>query len=193
MHTQRQAELIEAAIKLTATDGIQKLTIRNVAAAIGVSEAAVYRHFASKHDLLLAIIAHLDSLLAPQFATLHTSESSYADSLTQFLSNLFSLLEHNDAFSLMLFAEETFNVDIELKPELSALLSKNLKQITRFYERAMEQGRCRTDLGAAQLALITFGTIRLSVSRWHLATDASSLYSQAGVIGDTLITLFSLH
>ena len=193
MHTQRQAELIEAAIKLTAADGIQKLTIRNVAAAIGVSEAAVYRHFASKHDLLKAIIAHLDSLLAPQFSALLTSESSYADSLTQFLSNLFSLLEHNDAFSLMLFAEETFNVDIELKPELGALLSKNLQQITRFYERAMEEGRCRTDLGSAQLALITFGTIRLSVSRWHLATERQSLYSQAQEIGKNLGLLFSLN
>ena len=37
MQTPRQLELIEAAIKLTDTDGIQKLTIRNVASAIGVS------------------------------------------------------------------------------------------------------------------------------------------------------------
>lgn len=193
MHTQRQAELIEAAIKLTAADGIQKLTIRNVASAIGVSEAAVYRHFTSKHALLQAIINHLDSLLAPQFATLLSSDGSYADALLEFLSNLFSLLEHNDAFSLMLFAEETFNVDIELKPQLSQLLAKNLQQITRFYTRAMEEGRCRNDLEASHLALITFGTIRLTVSRWHLQPETLSLHAQAPVIGKNLNTLFALH
>ncbi len=193
MHTQRQAELIEAAIRLTAAEGIQKLTIRNVASAIGVSEAAVYRHFASKHELLLAILDHLDSLLAPQFASLLRFEGSYADALLQFITNLFTLLEHNDAFSLMLFAEETFNVDTELKPQLNHLLAKNLMQITHFYRRAIEQGRCRKELEASQLALITFGTIRLSVSRWHLNPETQSLHSQASVIAKNLTTLFALH
>ncbi len=74
MHTQRQLEFIEAAIKLTATEGIQKLTIRNVASAIGVSEAAVYRHFESKHELLKAILDHLNAMLSPHFTTLLNKE-----------------------------------------------------------------------------------------------------------------------
>ncbi|WP_298505800.1 helix-turn-helix domain-containing protein, partial [uncultured Sphaerochaeta sp.] len=65
---------IEAAIKLTATEGIQKLTIRNVASAICISEAAVYRHFESKHELLKAILGHLNAMLFPHFTTMLNNE-----------------------------------------------------------------------------------------------------------------------
>jgi AcrR family transcriptional regulator len=126
MKTPRQLELIEAAIKLTAADGIQKLTIRNVASAIGVSEAAVYRHFESKHELLKAILAYLDAMLSPRFEALLESKAPAFEALLSFLSDLFTLLEHNTAFTLMLFAEETFNVDPQLQTELLSLMEGNL-------------------------------------------------------------------
>jgi len=193
MQTKRQKELVEAAIRVTANDGIQKLTIRNVAFAIGVSEAAVYRHFASKHALLQAILVHLDSLLTPQFATLLASEASYREALTKFVHDLFTLLEHNAAFTLMLFAEETFNVDIQLKPQLDALLQGNLKQLSTFYAQAIAEKRCRDDMNPVELAMITFGTIRLYVSRWHMQDEPSNLREQAGPITASLSTLFSLQ
>jgi AcrR family transcriptional regulator len=193
MQTKRQIELVEAAIRVTANDGIQKLTIRNVASAIGVSEAAVYRHFASKHELLQAILVHLDSLLAPQFATLHASQGSYKEALTKFINDLFTLLEHNTAFTLMLFAEETFNVDIQLKPQLDALVSGNLKQLAKFYTDAIAEKRCRADLKPIELAMITFGTIRLYVSRWHMQDQPTNLMDYAAPVTASLSTLFSLQ
>ncbi len=41
--TPRQAEIVDAALKLIAEQGIQHLTIRNLSTAIGVTEAALYR------------------------------------------------------------------------------------------------------------------------------------------------------
>ncbi|MDD3903943.1 MAG: TetR/AcrR family transcriptional regulator [Sphaerochaeta sp.] len=193
MQTQRQRELIEAAIHLTATEGIQKLTIRNVAAAIGVSEAAVYRHFESKHALLQAILEHLNTLLAPRFMLLLKQTDTPLAALKIFLDDLFSLLEHNAAFTLMLFAEETFNVDAELRPELMGLLEGNLSHLSSFYASIMEKGLCRTDLRPEQLALITFGTIRLTVSRWHLQKNENSLHAQLDALCNSLQTLFELQ
>lgn len=192
MKTPRQLELIEAAIKLTATDGIQKLTIRNVASAIGVSEAAVYRHFESKHELLKAILAYLDAMLSPRFEALLESKAPAFEALLSFLSDLFTLLEHNTAFTLMLFAEETFNVDPQLQTELLSLMEGNLARLVQFFEKAIEKSACRSDLDPRQLAVITFGSIRLSVSRWHLQGASTSLTNQATPIVNTLITLFSV-
>ncbi|NCC65381.1 MAG: TetR/AcrR family transcriptional regulator [Spirochaetia bacterium] len=192
MKTPRQLELIEAAIKLTATDGIQKLTIRNVASAIGVSEAAVYRHFESKHELLKAILAYLDAMLSPRFEALLESKAPAFEALLSFLSDLFTLLEHNTAFTLMLFAEETFNVDPQLQTELLSLMEGNLARLVQFFQKAIEKGACRSDLAPLQLAVITFGSIRLSVSRWHLQGASTSLTNQATPIVNTLITLFSV-
>ena len=48
--------IVEAAIHLLETDGPDAVTLRAVAAAVGVSHMAPYRHFRSK-DLLLAAVA----------------------------------------------------------------------------------------------------------------------------------------
>ena len=193
MHTQRQQALIQAAIHLTATEGIQKLTIRNVAAANGITEAAVYRHFESKHALLKAIIAYLHELLSPRFKRLHASDNGFSVSLQQFLVELFTLLQENSAFTLMLFAEETFNVDPELRPELKVLLESNLHHLTQFYTDAANQGCCRTDIDPSQLAMITFGAIRLTVSKWHLQQNTAILLAQAEPLHQSLSKLFSLQ
>jgi AcrR family transcriptional regulator len=50
----RQA-LIEAALELVTTQGVDALTLRAAARKAGVSQAAPYRHFASKEALLAAV------------------------------------------------------------------------------------------------------------------------------------------
>ncbi len=192
MHTQRQMELIEAAIRLTAKEGIQHLTIRNVASEIGVTEAAVYRHFPSKQALLKAILDHLNTVLAPHLKRLLDAEEAPSKALSTFITDLFSLIQTNAAFTLMLFAEETFNVEPQLKGQLKGLLEGNLSYLVQFYTRAMERGECRNDLSVQQLAIVTFGTIRLSVSRWHLQESSTPLLSEVQPIQKSLVTLLSL-
>ena len=88
MLSPRQIEILEAAIQLTSESGIQKLTIRNVAAKIGVTEPALYRHFASKHELLVAILAYLQQQIAPNFQGFIHPKGSPSEQFKQFLENL---------------------------------------------------------------------------------------------------------
>ncbi|MCK7470130.1 MAG: TetR/AcrR family transcriptional regulator [Desulfomicrobium escambiense] len=52
----RKKEIIEAAINLIAESGIQNLTVRGISAKIGVTDAALYRHYKNKTDILLGIL-----------------------------------------------------------------------------------------------------------------------------------------
>jgi len=54
-HGNLKEELLRAAIKIIAKDGVRGLRLRQVAGAAGASHAAVYRHFANKEDLLASI------------------------------------------------------------------------------------------------------------------------------------------
>lgn len=53
MHSERQNQIISETIRLIHTKGIQGLTIKNISNGIGVTEAAIYRHFKSKDEILL--------------------------------------------------------------------------------------------------------------------------------------------
>jgi len=79
VRTDRQREFLEAAMSIVAADGISRLTIRNVAAAIGVTEPAVYRHFASKLALLTAMLEDLQAAIVPIFRKLAGKEDTLRD------------------------------------------------------------------------------------------------------------------
>ena len=70
-HNKRD-DLIAAALQLFADKGIRGTTVREIAAAAGVTEGALYRHFESKEQLAQSLFAecarrlyeHLDSVVA---------------------------------------------------------------------------------------------------------------------------------
>ncbi len=55
---ERRTQIIEVAIDLFASKGFKGATTRAIARAAGVSEAIIFRHFATKEDLYDAIITH---------------------------------------------------------------------------------------------------------------------------------------
>jgi TetR/AcrR family transcriptional regulator len=56
--TDRRLQLIEAAMDLFSRKGFAGTTTKEIALAAGVSEAIIFRHFATKRDLYTAIIEH---------------------------------------------------------------------------------------------------------------------------------------
>ena len=59
--TVRQQEIIDAALALIAEQGIQNLTIKNIAAALKITEPAIYRNFDSKFVILDALLYSFES------------------------------------------------------------------------------------------------------------------------------------
>jgi TetR/AcrR family transcriptional regulator len=54
----RRRQLIETAMDLFSQKGFAGTTTREIAAAAGVTEAIIFRHFATKQDLYMAILAY---------------------------------------------------------------------------------------------------------------------------------------
>lgn len=68
---ERRAQIIEASAELFARKGFRGTTTREIAEGAGVSEAMIFKHFATKEDLYGAIIdtkTHPDNILGPAAA-----------------------------------------------------------------------------------------------------------------------------
>jgi AcrR family transcriptional regulator len=48
----RQKEIIDAAIEIIVTKGLQELSIRNIAKIVGIKESSIYSHFESKSEII---------------------------------------------------------------------------------------------------------------------------------------------
>jgi AcrR family transcriptional regulator len=57
----RQDQILDVAFDLFATNGVRATTIAAVADGVGLSEAGVLHHFASKEELLLAVLHRADA------------------------------------------------------------------------------------------------------------------------------------
>lgn len=56
---ERRRQLIEAAVRLIGTLGIHGTTVSKISGAVGLSEMAAYRHFASKNEILMEADSYL--------------------------------------------------------------------------------------------------------------------------------------
>ena len=52
----RREQIAEAALAIVVEHGIGAVTVRRVAEAVGISAAALYRHYKNKGDILAAIL-----------------------------------------------------------------------------------------------------------------------------------------
>lgn len=191
MLTERQQDIVDAAMQIVVEQGTHKLTIRNVAAAIGVSEPAVYRHFASKHDLLVALLETLQSSITTLFAQVKTHHQPFGVFVETLLSSLFAKIASNRAFALFVFTEEAFHADAELRPLLARMLDEMIDMLQGIIATYQESGSCRSDLPSHSIATMLLGTIRLTVTRWHLNHETVPLTEYAAHLVPTIKTLFS--
>lgn len=70
-HGNLKEELLQTALEMIETDGLDSITLRELTQRLGTSRSAVYRHFASKEALILGVIEkgyeQLNLLFTPIF------------------------------------------------------------------------------------------------------------------------------
>ncbi len=177
--TKRQKEIVDVSIKIIANRGIQNLTIKNIAAEIGISEAAIYRHFASKLAILMAIL-DLFEMTSDDVFRLIDSESSNLEQIECFILNRYRIFQENPNLSKVMFSEEVFQNDDALAEKMFSIMHKHKLNLGRCIERGQADNEIRTDILATDLFRIMIGSMRLIVTQWNL-TGCSFDLGQEGM------------
>lgn len=188
--TDRQKDFLNAAINIVSEDGLHKLTIRNVAAAVGVTEPAVYRHFPNKLALLAAMLEDLQTALLPHFQALSETGLSPRENFARFINGLFNEFKQRPAYAPFIFSEEVIHNEPQLREKLQKVLKENIGVLKFSFETLQMDSRCRKDIAPEQMALLTLASIRLAVGRWHVNAGKLRLKDLAEELIETLGTLF---
>ena len=166
--TKRQEEIVWSAIHLIDAKGIQGLTIKNLAARMEFTEAAIYRHFKSKANILTAII---ELFKAQTTQIINEKEQSHEESLSQ-LKNIFSrystIFSKNPAIVSVIFAEEIFQNETSLKEKLTEIIETNEQYFSRLIQQGQKAGEIRNDIDPTLAATNLLGSFRLTVKKWKL-------------------------
>ena len=102
--TPRQLELIEAASRLLTTSGVNGLTIKNLAKEMNFSESAIYRHFSSKEDIILAMLDYLAENIDEQLSNVPKTENP-EDNFRAMFQEQFKFFSRNSHYVVAVFSD----------------------------------------------------------------------------------------
>lgn len=164
----RQNQILDAAIQLVADLGIQGLTMSNLATAIGISEPAIYRHFESKCDILLAALDRFRRENHGLYEMAVKECSDEVGAIDAIFSNLFKQFQMKPALAAVIFSEEIFQNDQRLSGQVLEIMDRSHQKLTELLTLGQEHGLIRDDVEVDYLSLTLHGAVRLLVTRWRL-------------------------
>ena len=189
--TERQLQIIDAAIELISEKSIQELTIKNLSRKIGLTEGALYRHFASKTDILLSIL----HLFQQEVALLLNRICSSSEPATQLIEDIF--LHHFEYFiekpavSAVIFSESIFQNDTRLAKEVYKLLQMHEDALHCIIEKGQASGEIKKTIHKKELSRIIIGSIRYTVTTWRLSNFKFDLIKEGKQIVKAIKTLLN--
>ncbi len=187
--TKRQQEIINTAIELIAEKGIQELTIKNLSKKIGIAESAIYRHFASKMDILVSILSlfHLNSEQMNQ--ALNDTQIAPLQKLNKLLEDRFSHFAANPTIATVIFSEELFRNDRRLSDRIYEIIKTNQELIIGILRAGQQSGDFRTDFDPEEMAFMIMGGMRLIVTQWRFSEYEFDLQQKGQRFWHTIETL----
>ena len=160
---ERKLQILQNLAEMLQKPQGEKITTASLAARIGVSEAALYRHFASKAQMFEGLIEFIEQTLFGLINKIISEENNGVKQLEAVLPLLLGFAQKNPGMTRVLIGEVLVNEDSRLQTRINQLhdrLESTLKQSLRL--AASQQELSETDAAAQANLMMSF-----VVGRWH--------------------------
>ncbi len=188
--TERQIEIMEAATLRIDKFGIQELTIKNLASDLSLSEAALYRHFKSKNEILLGLLTYFILEMNERLAVIIEDKELQPSELLKkvFVSQLNTFVQ-KPAIVSVIFSEGIFQFNKELSDKVSTMMALMQNNIHVLVTRGQNEGVYGKLLGADTITTIIMGSMRMVVLKWKLSGNKSNLVNDGKNVLNGLLKL----
>lgn len=174
--SERQIEIMEAATKRIDQYGIQELTIKNLAADLHLSEAALYRHFKSKNEILLGLLSYfiydMNTRLAP---IIEKTDENPSTLLREIFESQLASFAARPAIVSVIFSEGIFQFNKELSMKVAIMMEIMQVNIGTIVSRGQNEKKIAKLLGSDTITTIIMGSMRMVVLKWKLSGNKSNL------------------
>lgn len=167
--TKRQLEIIEAATDLIGDKGIQNLTTKKLAAKMGFSEPALYRHFKNKTEILKSVLLFYKEKLEKGLNNIASTDDSGIEKIQQMMSFQFNHFTKKPAVIMVIFSETSFQNDSILANTVAQIMHQKKTAVAKIIDDGKQDGSIRDDIGTDQITTVIIGSMRFLVLRWRLA------------------------
>lgn len=165
----RQLEIIEAAGKILTASGISGLTIKNLAREMKFSESAIYRHFTSKEEIIIALLEYLAKSMDDRYTHAISSTQSPEEKFTTLFQNQFAFFKKNPHFVVAVFSDGLMEESQRINETILKIMGVKLKHLMPIILEGQEKKVFTNAIASEELMHIVMGTFRLQMFKWRVA------------------------
>jgi TetR/AcrR family transcriptional regulator len=181
---ERRLQILQVLAEMLQNPRGERVTTAALAAKIDVSEAALYRHFASKAQMFEGLIAFIEQTVFGLINQINQKEESGLAQTRGILQMLLVFAEKNPGMTRVLLGDALLQEDDRLQDRISQVLDRveaSLKQSLRI---GQSQGSAPGNPGQDDVAVRAALLMSFVLGRWHrfarsgfkkLPTEASEI------------------
>jgi AcrR family transcriptional regulator len=189
--TERQKEILDATVKLIGEGGIQALTIKNLSQQIGVTESAIYRHFASRTEILETLLGTIQDTVFSRYTRAAGSGKTAMEKIKDMLAFQFETFSDHPSYAIVILSDGLYQNEPVLRERIFAIMDFAKKTFVQIVNEGKKSGEIRQDISTDQLAFVIMGSVRLMVNQWSLAGFDFDLRKHGRQLLKTITTLIS--
>ncbi len=172
----RQQQIVDAAGILISKYGSEHLTVKSIAKEVGISEAAIYRHFKNKRSILSFLLSDIETALLRDLSPERTgAELLTLDAIEKTIHTHFTTIARRKGASFQIIAEIISFGDKKLNNQTYLLINKYLFHLKELLAEGVRQGSVRPDIDTEAAAMLLFSLIEGLVSVWSLSNGSFKL------------------
>jgi AcrR family transcriptional regulator len=179
---ERRMQIAQGALHIIAQHGVGKLTTARLAREVGLSEAAIYKYFDSKNDILHFALEFVHDALTSQIERITAGLGGPMEKLSKLIQFQFAFLREHQGVPRVIFSEQLYLGNNELREMYLQTIDKYFLVVQRLVEEGIQGGVFRRELDPEMAAAACMGLVQTTVFRWSLAGNQTDLSSKANQI-----------
>ncbi len=187
--TNRQLEIIEAAGKILSTAGVGGLTIKNLSKEMKFSESAIYRHFKSKEDIVLALLDYLAENMNLRYSKVVKEELSAEENFKILFKSQFAFFAEHPHFIASVFSDGLMEESKRINEAILKIMMTKMKFLLPIIMTGQQRGEFTNEITAEEMVNVIMGAMRLQMFKWRVGNFKFDIVRAGDNLIHTLLTL----
>lgn len=174
----RRDEIITASLRIIEKNGLDNLSVADIAAEIDLVPSAIYRHFGGKEDIINALIDFVDRSLQSNAARVAAQAGPSVRQLELLYGLHTDFLKTQPAIPRIVFSLLASNKKPAFKKRILAVIANYVKQVQAMIAQGQSSGEITAAIDPSAAALLFLGMIQPLVILSQTGDEAVNIFKQ---------------
>jgi TetR/AcrR family fatty acid metabolism transcriptional regulator len=190
--SERQYEIIQATGKILTQSGVSGLTIKNLATEMKFSESAIYRHFKSKEEIVIALLQYLATNMDERYTKVVLSIISPEEKLIAIFKNQILFFKTNPHFVVAVFSDGLMEESVRINETISKIMEIKNKHLLPIIKEGQQQNIFTNEIPTEDLIHIIMGSFRLLMFKWRASNFNFEINKRGNTMMQSILKLIKI-